>query len=308
MFERYTWRNLPLIPLSFVLLATLWGGSFVAIEVGVREVPPLLFAAVRYDVAGLLVLAFAAATGRWRPRGRDDVVGIAIVGAFVICAHHAFLYVGQRTVPGAVAAALVALAPVLTALVAARLLPEERLDPSGYVGVVVGFLGVLVIASPWSAAGAPPAGVALVFLGTAAFAVGSVLLRRVRPVLPLRALQGWGMLLGAGLLHVGSLARGEGQALAWSPTALLAATFLIVGPGVVAFLLYFRLLGSVGATQTSLVAYLEPPAAAALSWALFGYVPTAAEVAGFALVLAGFALLKREATLRIAGRARRSVA
>lgn len=149
---------------------------------------------------------------------------------------------------------------------------------------------------------------ALVFLGTAAFAVGSVLLRRVRPVLPLRALQGCGMLLGAGLLHVGSLARGEGQALAWSPTALLAATFLIVGPGVVAFLLYFRLLGSVGATQTSLVAYLEPPAAAALSWALFGYVPTAAEVGGFALVLAGFALLKREATLRIAGRARRSVA
>ncbi|WP_255150589.1 DMT family transporter [Halorarius halobius] len=294
MISDYSWSRLPTNLLAFVVLATLWGASFVAIEAGVKELPPLLFAAVRYDAAGALVLAWAALRGRWRPRTRDDWLAVGLVGALVIAGHHALLYVGQQTVPGAVAAAIVALAPVVTALFAAVLLSDERLRPAGYGGVLVGFIGVAVVTAPGTAGGVPVDGVALVFAGTAVFALATVLLRRLRPRLSMGAMQGWGMVLGAGLLHAGSLARGEPQTLAASPTALAALAFLVVGPGVVAFLLYFRLLGSVGATQTSLVGYLEPVAAAGLSWVAFGYVPSTNAVAGFLLVAVGFALVKHE--------------
>lgn len=295
MNSDFNWRTLPTEPFAFVLLALLWGGSFVAIEAGVAEWPPLLFAAVRYDLAGALVLGFTALRARrLRPRTRDDIVGVAIVGAFVIFAHHALLYVGQQTVPSAVAATVIALSPALTALFAPLLVGGERLRPVGYVGVAVGFLGVLAVTNPGAAAGIPAEGAALVFGATVAFALGSVLLRRVSPRLSLGALQGWGMLLGAGLLHAGSVALGEPLAVSPSPTGLAALAFLVVGPGVVAFLLYFRLLGSVGATRTNLVGYLEPVAAAALAALLFGYVPTSGAVVGFVLVFVGFALVRGE--------------
>lgn len=303
MFSRFDWSEVPTDLVAFVLLATLWGGAFVAIEVGVKEVPPLLFAAVRYDLAGVLVLGWAALRGNWLPRRRDDVAAVAVVATLVIAAHHAFLYVGQETVPGAVAAAVVALSPVLTALFAAVILSDEQLTPAGYGGVILGFLGVIAIASPGSAGGAPAAGVALIFAGVAGFALGSVLLRTLRPRLSMGALQGWGMVLGAGILHAASLATDEPQAIATTPTALATLAFLVVGPGVVAFLLYFRLLGNVGATQTSLVGYLEPAAAAALSWPLFGYVPTVEAVSGFALVLVGFALVKHRTVVGLLSRA-----
>ena len=305
MISHISWRKLPTNGLAFVVLATLWGGSFVAIEAGVEELPPLLFAAVRYDLAGVLVLAWAALRGRWLPRTRHDWLAVGLVGSLLIAGHHALLYVGQTTVPSAVAASIVALVPVLTALFAALLLADERLHPAGYAGVGLGFLGVLVVTAPGSGSGVPVEGVTLVFGAAALFALGSVLLRRLRPRLSLGALQGWGMLLGSAVLHGGSWLSGESQALeafVASPAALAALGFLVVGPGVVAFLLYFRLLGSIGATQTSLVGYAEPVAAAALAWGVFGYVPSVGAVLGFLLVAAGFALVKYETLLSVVGR------
>ncbi|WP_276257666.1 DMT family transporter [Haloglomus litoreum] len=299
-----SWSEFPTVGLAFVVLATLWGGSFVAIEAGVDEVPPLLFAALRYDLAGVFVLAWGALRGVWLPRTRDDLLAVGLVGALLIAGYHALLYVGQTTVPGAVAAAVVALVPVLTALFAAVLLDDERLAPAGYGGVALGFLGVVVVSAPGSVGAAPPVGVALILGATVLWALGTVLVRRLSPRLTPGALQGWGMLLGAGALHAGSLLGGERQALPTSPTAVGALAFLVLGSGVVAFLLYFYLLGTVGATEASLVDYAEPVTAAALAWGLFGYVPSAGAVLGFLLVAAGFLLVKHEALLAVVSRAR----
>ncbi|MUW15910.1 EamA family transporter, partial [Halorubrum sp. CBA1125] len=66
---------------AFVLLSTLWGTSFVAIEAGLHYFPPLLFAGVRYAIAGAVVLAYAAlAPDRWVPRGRSEWLGVAVAG------------------------------------------------------------------------------------------------------------------------------------------------------------------------------------------------------------------------------------
>ncbi|QZP39686.1 DMT family transporter [Halobaculum magnesiiphilum] len=299
---RSVWRTAPTTGVLFVILATLWGGSFVAIEAGVKEWPPLLFAAIRYDLAGVLVLAVAAVGGgRVLPRTRGDLAAVASLAVFVVFAHHALLYVGQGTVPGAVASAVVALSPVLTALIAPYVLGAGELGRVQYLGVALGFLGVVAVTDPGSAGGIPATGTLLVFGATVAFAVGTVLLRRVRPTISAAALQGWGMLVGAVLLHGGSRALGEAQTVVVSTTGVATLAFLVVGPGVIAFLLYFRLLDSVGATRTMLVGYLEPIAAAGLSFALFGYVPTDGAVIGFLLVLGGFALVEGNALRDAAG-------
>lgn len=282
---------------AFLLLATLWGTSFVAIEAGLHYFPPLLFAGVRYVVAGAVVLAYAAvAADRWLPRGRDEWLGVVVAGTFVIAAYHGFLYLGEMRVSGAVAAVVVSLAPVLTAVFAAVLLPNERLGPVEIGGFALGIVGVVVIADP-AASGlgsAAVVGVALAFAGAAAFSLGAVLLRPLRTDLPVAALQGWAMVIGAGQLLVAAVAIGESPAaIVWNQTSIASLAYLTLLSGVVAFLLYFALLDAVGPSQLHLVGYAEPVVAAVGSWALLGHLVDAEALIGFVAILAGFLVLER---------------
>jgi drug/metabolite transporter (DMT)-like permease len=282
---------------AFVLLATLWGTSFVAIEAGLHYFPPLLFAGVRYAVAGAIVLGVAAVmSGRTVPRGRDEWLGVAVAGAFVIAAYHGLLYVAELHITGAVAAVIVSLSPVLTATFAALLLPNERLGPLEIGGFALGVLGVVVIADPMEVGlgSAALLGVALAFAGAVAFSLGAVLLRPLRTDLPVAALQGWAMLSGAGALFVGAALLGESPAaIVWNATAIASLSYLTLLSGVVAFLIYFALLDEVGPAQLHLVGYAEPVVAAVGSWALLGSLVEAEAVVGFVAILAGFAVLER---------------
>ncbi|WP_256402769.1 DMT family transporter [Halorubrum salinum] len=282
---------------AFLLLATLWGTSFVAIEAGLHYFPPLLFAGVRYAVAGAVVLGFAVlVSDRFVPRGRDEWLGVAVAGTFVIAAYHGLLYVGELYVSGAVAAVIVSLSPVLTATFAAALLPGERLGPVEVGGFALGILGVVVIADPVASGfgGSALLGVALAFAGAVAFSLGAVLLRPLRTDLPVAALQGWAMVLGAGQLFVGAGLLGESPgAIVWNATAVASLTYLTLLSGVVAFLIYFALLDTVGPAQLHLVGYAEPVVAAVGSWALLGQLIEAEAVLGFVAILAGFLALER---------------
>jgi len=284
---------------AFLLLAVLWGGSFVAIEAGLAFFPPLLFAGVRYLVAGVVVLAYAAATvDEWVPRTRTEWAGSLVAGALVIAVYHALLYVGELHVPGAVAAVIVSLSPVLTAAFAAALLPDERLGPMELGGFLLGVVGVAVVANPsrGALASAETLGVGLVLLGVVAFALGAVLLRPLRTDFSLVALQGWAMVSGSLLLFAGAGLRGESAAaVVWNATTVASLAYLTLLSGVVAFLLYFALLDAVGPTQLHLVGYVEPVVAAALSWLLLGHVIDGEALVGFITILTGFAVLERHA-------------
>lgn len=297
--------NIPLSALLFVLLATIWGGSFVAIDVGLDVVPPLLFAALRYDVASVVVLAYAvASTDRWLPQSRDDWLGVGTGATLLIAIHHALAYTGQQYVPGAVASVVVSLVPVLTAVFAALTLPGERLEPLQYGGVALGFVGVIAVAAPdaGNADGASILGVGLVFFAAAAFAAGTVTLRKLTPRLSSQALQGWMMALGALLLHGGSLLRGESLAIEWTLPALGALAYLSLVAGAVAYLLYFRLLAWTGPSEATLVNYAQPIAATAVSWLLLGSLVSESTLGGLLTIFGGLALFKRRTLLRLVSR------
>ncbi len=288
----------------FVLLASFWGASFVSIDVGLHHFPPILFAALRYDVAGVIILGYAVATtDRWKPRSRADVLAIVTIGVFIIAGHHGFLYLGQQHVSGALAAVIISLSPVLTAVFASAMLADEQLTPFGILGLVFGVAGVAIVADPNPATllSVGVVGIGLVFLGGACFALGSVLTRPLNTGISLPALQGWAMILGSGLLHVLSTARGESaSAINWSFPAIASLAYLTLVSGAIAFLLYFHLLDEIGPTELNLVGYLEPVVATLLSWALFGELVAATTVVGFCAIFAGFALLKRNALFAVA--------
>lgn len=285
----------------FALLATLWGFSFLAIEVGLRSLDPILFAAFRYGIAAVLLLGYALARRvDWRPGGRPDIVAILGGGVFLV-AGNGLLFVGQQTVPSGVAAIMQGLVPVLTSLWAFGLLPGERLSAAGALGIALGFLGVAFIVRPDPAnlLGGDAVGRLLIFAQAASVALGGVIIQWAGPSLDRAALSGWSMAVGGAVLHGVSYAIGEPFALPATAAGWAAVAYLGVFATALAFGIYFFLLEVRGAIETSLVAYLVPVVATVAGVAVLDESVTAPTLVGFLLVFAGFALLKRPAIARL---------
>lgn len=280
----------------FSLLAALFGASFIAIEVGLETLPPVFFAALRFDVAALALLVWALI--RYDdplPRTRADLLGVAASGAFVVAANNVLLFVGQGFTTPAAASVMYGLNPVLAPVFALFLL-RQRLSLVSVLGILVSLAGVVVIVqpSPESFAGGAAVGQLLVLGAAAAVAFGSVLLRRIEPDLGSVPMTAWAMVLGGVLAHAGSLGLGETVAVAdFTPLSLLAVASVGLLSTALAYPIYFGLIGRVGPVRTNLVAYAVPPVAALFGFLLLGEPVTLATGAGFLVVVAGFALLER---------------
>jgi len=291
----------------FSLLATLWGFSFLAIEVGLASLEPVLFAAFRYAIAAVLLLGYALARRvDWRPVGRPNQVAILGGGVFLV-AGNGLLFIGQQTVPSGVAAIMQSLVPVLTSLWALALLPEERVSTVGAAGILLGFVGVGLIVRPDPAnlLGSDVVGRLLILAQAASVALGGVIIQRARPGLDRAALSGWSMGLGGAILYAVSYGLGEPFGLPSTPAGWAAVAYLGVFATALAFLIYYTLLEVRGALETSLVAYLVPVVATVIGIVVLGESITLATIAGFFLVFAGFVLLKRRAIADLVGDVRR---
>jgi drug/metabolite transporter (DMT)-like permease len=281
----------------FVTLATMWGLSFPAISVGLDHLPPLLFAAFRYDTAAVLLLGYAVATtDSWRPVGRNDLQAVLWGGLFLV-AGNGLLFIGQQTVPSGVAAIQQALVPIMTALWALLLL-GERISPVGAVGVAVGFLGVglIVQPDPNDLLAGDTLGRLIILGQVSSVSLGGVLIDRAAPSMERVAMTGWAMLLGGVVLHLLSLGAGERAPVTLpDPVALGAVVYLGVFSTALAFVIYFTILDERGAFETNLVTYLVPVVATVAGVVLLGESVGPLSVAGFLVVFLGFALLKRRA-------------
>lgn len=305
MFGQSLSRSRESVLLPFAVLALAWGGSFVGIEVAVAHAPPLLLAGLRYVVAAAVVVPYAAATGsRLLPRTREDLGAVAAAAVFTVAGYQAFLFVGSQYVSGSVAAVVVSLSPVVTAVLAGALL-EESTDAADAVGFLLGLVGVVLVARPDPAAvDGTTLGVGLVLLGAVSFSLGAVGTRSFDPTLGTTAVQAWAMIGGAAVLLVGSVVRGEPvPAPSALPTAALVAFgYVALVSGALGYLLYFRLLETAGATETTLVSYFEPAVAAVVAAAVLGEQVAPPTVVGFLAVLAGFAVVQRTRLWRTVAR------
>ncbi|WP_276271957.1 DMT family transporter [Haloarcula litorea] len=285
--------------LLFVLLAALWGTSFAAIKAGLDAFPPVLFAAIRYDLAGVLMVTYAAATSDyWVPRDRADWLTVAVETTLIIALYNAFLFVGEQGVSGGVAAILVGMSPVLSTVFSRVFLPDERLTVVGTVGLLLGFAGVGLVARPdLTSLAESAAAPALVLLAAASVALGSVLVQRFDAGISSEGMVAWATALGAVLLHGISLAL-PGESLADVTVTLegiVAVVYLAVFASAVGYVVYFDLLARLGAIEINLVSYAAPVFAAAAGWLVRDETLAPLDVAGFLVIFVGFALLKRRA-------------
>ena len=167
--------------LLFGALALVWGTAFAAIEIGLEALPPLLFAATRLDIAAVIFAGVVLLRRiEWLPQAKADVALILSNGILVIGAQYAFAFVGQSYVTSGVAAIIISFTPIITPIIAIRLLPTERIYVTDILGLFTGLTGVIAIAIAGGSVGGQLLGVGLLLAAAVVFALGSVLTERWR--------------------------------------------------------------------------------------------------------------------------------
>lgn len=284
--------------LLFVVVSLTFGTAFVGIKAGLADIPPLLFAAFRYDIGAGVLLAYVYwRGGYWRPLVREDLVAVVVAGFFLSGLNAAFLFSGQQYVTTGTAAVMFSLVPVLAPLFALVLLPEERFDPVGMLGILLGLLGVAIIvglSSLSTTGGATILGVGLVGGAAVAAALGSVLLSRTDRSIPGLSMTAWALALAAGLVHTLSLLMGESPGDI-TPTLQAFTAVLWVGlpATTLAFPAYYGLIDRAGPVRANLISYTVPLVATGVGAAVLGEVIPARTALGFAVIVVGFVLVER---------------
>ncbi|PSP83718.1 EamA family transporter [Halobacteriales archaeon QS_6_64_34] len=288
------YRNIVL----FVLLGAIWGGAYPVIKVGVAANPPVSFAAVRYDIAGaIMVVAVALTADYWYPRSRADWLSVGLGATLIIAAYNALLFVGEQLIPSAIAGILVGLMPLFSAGFSKLLLAGERLDALDALGVLLGFAGIVAISAPdaKSLLASNVVGQLLVVGAAVSMALGSVLTERLDTTQPAMTMEAWSMALGAVALHgVVTVRSGTPYVpIEWTRTTMLGMLYLAVLSSALAYFLYFDLLDRLGPVEMNFIAYAGAAFGVVFGFFLLGERVDVAGLSGFVAILSGFMLLKR---------------
>jgi len=278
--------------LALVTVYVVWGSTFIALAITVRDLPPFLAMALRHLVAGGILLAIALPRGDTRGDrvGRPQIVAAFVFGGLLFVTGHGALAWAQQTVPAGVAALLVGTIPIWMALFD-RLGFGHRLDVSAYFGIVLGFVGLAFLFDPFGESSIDRLGALVIVLSAMCWAAGS-LYSRGAP-LPRRPLVSAGLAsMCGGLLLAGyATVSGELGEAVWTQEAVLALGYLIVVGSFVGFTAYVWLLRSAPTSLVSTYAYVNPVIALGLGALLAGESLTAQVLVAAAAVVFGVSLV-----------------
>lgn len=259
--------------LAFAIIYFVWGSTFLAIRIGVAEVPPFLLAAMRFLIAGLVLYGWAT-TRREPAPDRVQWRSVALLALLIFVFDYGLLFWAEQRVPSGVAAVMMALIPAFTALSEIILLGTQRLTLRLGLALGIGLVGVALLVTDSLSLGGTPVdrvgAVALIF-AAASWSVASALARKLP--LPSSKVMSSGaqMLVGGGFLALAAAALGELRGFdpgAVSLRAWLSLLYLIVPGSIIAFTAYVWLIHRESPTKVGTYAYVNPVVAVLLGYFL----------------------------------------
>jgi drug/metabolite transporter (DMT)-like permease len=275
-----------LVPLALIGVYLLWGSTYLAIRIGVASYPPFLMAAIRFLVAGGLMFGVLRWRGMAMPTMRQWV-NCAICGTLLLGFGNGLVCYAEQTVASGIAAVAVAAMPLFAALFAGlyRQWPN-RLE---WIGLLVGFTGVVVLNFGGELRASPLGALALV-TAAASWAFGSVWGRHQDMPHPAMSTAAQ-MLCGSVVLAVAGWLAGERFAGMPSLDGTLAVCYLVVAGSLLGFSAYIYLLHHVRAALATSYAYVNPPVAVLIGVLLYGESVRPLDIAGMVVILAGVAAI-----------------
>ncbi len=280
------WRVL----LAFAIIYFVWGSTFLAIRVGVREVPPFLLAAMRFVVAGIVLYVWMRARGTPSPTARQWS-SASLLALLIFVFDYGLLFWAERRVPSGIAAVMMATIPVFMALAEIVFLRTQRLTLRLSFALLVGIAGVAVLVGHSVSLGEAPvdtAGASALIVAAVSWSVAASLSRKL-PLPSAKAMSsGAQMLAGGVLLTLSAALLGEFRGFhvqAVSLGAWVALAYLIVAGSIVGFTAYVWLLHHESPTKVGTYAYVNPVVAVVIGYFLGGEGLGPRTIAGTLLVL-----------------------
>jgi drug/metabolite transporter (DMT)-like permease len=249
--------------LAFAIIYFVWGSTFLAIRIGVHEVPPLLLAAIRFSVAGIVLYVWMLARGTPSPSAREwGAASFLAVLIFVL--DYGLLFWAEQRVPSGIAAVMMATIPAFMAIAEIVFLRTQRLTFRFALALLIGLAGVAVLVGRTIGLGEAPvdtAGACALIVGAISWSIAASLSRRM-PLPTAKAMSsGAQMLAGGLLLTLAAALLGEFRGFhvqAVSAKAWLALAYLIVAGSIIGFTAYVWLLHHESPTKVGTYAYVNP--------------------------------------------------
>lgn len=277
---------------AFATIYLVWGSTFLAIRIGVRQLPPFLFGGLRFLLAGTLLAAVAVMLRERFPRGAREWRLLLLFSLLMITFSNGISTVALQHVASNQGALLASSSALWIAALGALGSRGHTLSVRSLLGVLCGFVGVALLLWPHGPVSLGHLGwQSLILVGSLSWAIGTILYRdTVLGVGPI-AFNAVMMLFGGSWLVLAGLATGELPRWQWRPGALLAMLYLAVFGSALAYTAYSWLLKRVPADRVGTFAYVNPAVATVLGWAVLGESLGPLQVAGMVVVLLGVALV-----------------
>jgi drug/metabolite transporter (DMT)-like permease len=280
------WKSM----LAYATICLVWGSTFFAIRIGVREIPPFLLAAIRFIIAGLALYLWMLAHGERSP-ARRQWASAFILAILIFVLDYGLLFWAEQRVPSGIASVIMSTIPAFTALSEILLLRTQKLTMRLALALLIGIAGVAVLLSRSLNLGGEPidnVGAAALIVGSMSWSIASALTRKMQ--LPSSKVMSSGiqMLAGGFLLALTSAALGEFHDFhpsAVSRGAWLALLYLIVAGSIIAFTAYVWLIHHESPTKVGSYAYVNPVVAVLIGYYLGGEALGLRTALGTAFVL-----------------------
>lgn len=280
---------------AYLLVCTVWGSTYLAIRIGVAELPPMLFAGIRFLIAGALLAGIVVLAGDRMPRGVRDWRILGITGLFLLLGGNAWVVWAEQFVESGPASVFVAAVPLWAAFF-------DALVPGGTTvftwrigaGLVLGFLGSGLLAgvTPTELMAADLRGPLALTLASGSWALGTVYSKRNPTDTSPYAAAAAQMLVGGAAITVLGLLLGEASAWRLSPSGIGALAYLVVFGSIVGYTAYAYALRHASATIVGTYAYVNPVVAVLLGWLILNEAVTLRTFAAMALILGAVLMIQ----------------
>src|SRR6266581_8171035 len=290
------------VPLAWLTLCAVWSSTWLVIKVGLQDLPPISYAAIRFVIAVIVLLAVSLGRVRLLPRRGSDYAILALTGILMFAVNYGLLFWGELHVSSGLAAVLQATIPIFGMLSAHLMLPDEPLQLQKLLGALLALGGVTIICERllgFNGLMAFWGGLGIVF-GAAGAAFSNVLLKaRVIQLAP-AMIAGWQMIFGAvPLLLIGFIVEGNPLRFHWSGLSIFCLFYLAVIGSALTFLLLYWLLHRMTVANLQAISLVTPPGAVALGWAIGGEKFSLWSLVGACFVLAGVWMIFRRGKARV---------
>ncbi len=281
---------------AFAIIYLVWGSTFLAIRVGVHEVPPFLFAAMRFVVAGSLLFGWMLVRGERLPT-RRQWLSLCTIAALIFVCDYGLLFWAEQRVPSGVAAVMMATIPAFMTLSEIAILRTQRLTVRLAIALLLGLGGVAILMSPSLNLGDAPvsrAGALALLVGAVTWSIASALSRKL-PLPSSKALSSGAQMLTGGLMltllsgTLGEFHRFHPAAV--STPAWLALAYLIFAGSILGFTAYVWLIHHESPTRVGTYAYVNPVVAVLLGYFVGGEPLGPRTILGTLLILVGVVVI-----------------